>query len=122
MTKKDRDRNILIGGAIVTLLLIVMNGDLLGTKEENIENRNDIIKNGISQSQDVTEVCSRSGGEWKKLFTSCKDNCITDGQICTQILVMGCDCGTTKCWNQNSCVDGRSSIDPIKLNVYTVAR
>ena len=48
-------------------------------------------------------VCESSGGTWRQLGDSCADSCLRfQGDIaCSQVLTMGCDCGTFKCTNLN---------------------
>jgi PKD repeat protein len=47
-------------------------------------------------------VCIDSGGTWREFADGCVDYCGA-GDICTQALTMGCDCGADACWDGYAC-------------------
>ncbi|MFW6173563.1 MAG: hypothetical protein ACOC5T_07455 [Elusimicrobiota bacterium] len=57
---------------------------------------------------DPQEECARVGGEWKTFPNTCVDSCEYrrgEVQFCGQALTEGCECGTNKCWNGETCVE-----------------
>lgn len=51
-------------------------------------------------------VCKDSGGLWRQFNNGCVDSCsnVDGSMLCTQAFTFGCDCGSDKCWNGDSCV------------------
>lgn len=52
--------------------------------------------------------CIDAGGLGIKWFSNgCVDNCGTKPRICTQAFKLGCDCGTTMCYDGQQCVNDK---------------
>jgi hypothetical protein len=56
------------------------------------------------------KLCLESNGLWKQMPTPCQGTCDYErkvkagqGPLCAQMIIQGCDCGTDKCWNGQSC-------------------
>ncbi|MEA2056703.1 MAG: hypothetical protein U9O78_03280 [Patescibacteria group bacterium] len=74
-------------------------GDSLCNPEENL----------LSCPQDCseTDICQRSGGEWKEFPNACADSCefaANPNLMCATVMTNSCDCGPDKCWDGEECV------------------
>jgi hypothetical protein len=59
-------------------------------------------------SFDERPMCERQNGVWRSFGDGCADSCeakLDSFMVCTQAITSGCDCGGSKCWNGNGCVN-----------------
>ncbi|MBP7842713.1 hypothetical protein KA017_01780 [Candidatus Woesebacteria bacterium] len=67
--------------------------------------RYSVTGSGTGNNQE--KQCTQSGGTWKEFPNNCADRC-GDQFACLDVLTMGCDCGTTKCWDGATCAGNPS--------------
>lgn len=61
-----------------------------------------------STTFDNKPICLEQEGNWRKFSNGCVDSCnsnFDEFAICTQAITYGCDCGPSRCWQNNKCVD-----------------
>jgi hypothetical protein len=62
------------------------------------------------QNNEKKLLCEQKSGVWKEFRNGCVDGCsskVSTMSMCTSALTMGCECGETKCWdnNQSTCIE-----------------
>ncbi|MEK6828064.1 MAG: DNA/RNA non-specific endonuclease, partial [Nanoarchaeota archaeon] len=75
------------------------------------ENKSIVEKEKTNKSQfqepSVEEVCINAGGSWSYFPNTCVDSCAKarskEPVLCGQAFTWGCECGSSKCWNDKSC-------------------
>lgn len=64
-----------------------------------------------STSFDDRPVCESSKGIWREFGNACVDGCtskLDQFAVCSAAITYGCDCGTGRCWDGDSCVSLKS--------------
>lgn len=59
-------------------------------------------------SFDERPMCEKQKGVWRSFGNGCADSCeakLNSFMVCTEAITYSCDCGGSRCWNGNSCVN-----------------
>ncbi len=57
-------------------------------------------------------ICLEQQGNWRKFANGCVDSCdsnFNEFAVCVQAITYGCDCGPSRCWQDNKCIDKESA-------------
>ena len=74
---------------------------LQSSSEQEIKKR----KDKENDRAEKTTYCATRGAFLREFNNGCADNCsskVTSRSICTQVMTLACDCGSSRCWDNSS--------------------